>query len=316
MIHIFLNDFAEVAFIYDGKNFIESFSYSDYTFLNNYDEFDVYLISSQADILSQCEDKCIRGWYEIFTRNYAKGNITLWFIDKSMRFCPYNEDNDAYIKCHEKVGTHVFIGGKLDETCDFMSMDEFCKKIIEFTSVQEDEHVENNNTDLQIINETLSELKETVNAIHEHINKASEECSLYNELKSELSAYRNDFYLKSVQRLGLDALIEILNSMCTRLHSTTNLSEEVKNSIRYDIKLVERALNNRFNVQCIYSEAGTIYDEETMVTFPGEFIDTENELLKGCVAYSVSPAIYWTIPRVNSGEQKFLYKEESVVLYN
>lgn len=315
MKHIFINDFAEVAFIYDGINFQESFSYSDYLFLNNYDEYDIYLISSQAEILPQCEDKCIKGWYEIFEQQYSKGNIILWFIDKNLRFCPYNENNDAYIKFNEKVGTHLFVGGKLGETYDSMSMDEFCKKIIEYTSAKENECIENPNQDLQIINETLSELKEKVNAIHEHVNKASEECSLYDELKSELSAYRNDFYLKSVQRLGLDALIEILNSMCTRLHSTTNLSEEVQGSIRYDIKLVERALNNRFNVQCIYSEIGTIYDEETMVTFPEEFIDTENESLRGCVAYSVSPAIYWTIPRVNSGEHKFLYKEESVVLY-
>jgi len=316
MKHIFINEFAEVAFIYEGINFQESFSYSDYMFLNNYDEYDVCFISPQSEILSQYEDKCLKGWCESFARKYSKESITLWFVDKSMRFCPHNEENDAYMKFKDKVGTHIFVGGKLDETCNSMSMDEFCKTIIELSTTQDMEQVTDPNQNLQVINETLSELKEKINVIFEHVNNVSDEYSIYNELKSELSAYRNDFYLKSVQRLGLDALIEILNSMCTRLHSTTNLTDEVKESIRYDIKLVERALNNRFNVQCVYSEIGATFDEETMVTFPGDFISTENVSLRGCVAYSVSPAIYWTIPRVNSNEQKFLYKEESVVLYN
>ncbi len=316
MKHIFINEFAEVAFIYEGTDFQESFSYSNYLFLNNYDEYDVCLISAQAETLPQYEDKCLTGWCELIARKYSKERVTLWFVDKSLRFRPYNGENDTYIKFKEKVGSHIFVGGKIDETCDSMSMDEFCKTIIELTSIQEIDQHANPNHDLQGINETLSELKEKINVIFDHVNSASDEYSMYNELKSELSAYRNDFYLKSVQRLGLDALIEILNSMCIRLHSTTNLTEDVKEAIRYDIKLVERALNNRFNVRCVYSEIGTTFNEETMVTFPGEFIDTENESLKGCVAYSVSPAIYWTIPRVNSGEHKFLYKEESVVLYN
>lgn len=315
MKHVFINEFAEVAFIYEGTNFQESFSYRDYMFLNNYDEYDVCLISPQAETLPQYEDKCLKGWCELLAQKYSKESITLWFVDNSMRFRPHNDDEEAYVKFKEKVGFHIFIGGKLDETYDFMSMDEFCKTIIELSSTNDVEQNADPNHNLQVINKTLSELKEKVDAIFEHVNNASDEYSLYNELQSELSAYRNDFYLKSVQRLGLDALLEILNSMCTRLHSNANLTDEAKDSIRYDIKLVERALNNKFNVQCVYSEIGTTFNEETMVSFPSEFIDAENDSLKGCVAYSVSPAIYWTIPRVNSGEQKFLYKEESVVLY-
>ena len=316
MKHIFINEFTEVAFIYEGTNLQKSFSYSDYMFLNNYDEYDVCLISPQAETLPQYEDKCLKGWCKLLAQKYSKEGITLWFVDKDMRFCPYNDEKDAYMKFKERIGSHILVGGKLDEPCDSMSMDEFCKTIIELSSTQDVEQIADSSQNLQVINETLSELKEKINAIFEYVNNVSDEYSMYNELKSEISAYRNDFYLKSVQRLGLDALIEILNSMCARLHSTINLTDEVKDSIRYDIKLVERALNSRFNVQCVYSEIGTAFNEETMVTFPGEFIDAENELLKGCVAYSVSPAIYWTIPRVNSGEQKFLYKEESVVLYN
>lgn len=316
MKHIFINEFTEVAFIYDGVNFQELFSYSDYMFLNNYDEYDVCFISPQSETLSQYEGKCIEGWCELLAQKYSKESFTLWFVDKSMRFCPYSGGNDAYMRFKNKEGSHIFVGGKIDDTCDSMSMDEFCKIIIELSSTHEVEQNTDTNQNLQAINEALSELKEKINVIFEHINNVSEEYSVYNELKSELSAYRNDFYLKSVQRLGLDALIEILCSMCARLHSTTNLTDEARDVIRYDIKLVERALNNRFNVQCVYSEIGAYFNEETMVTFPGEFIETENESLKGCVAYSVSPAIYWTIPRVNSGEQKFLYKEESVVLYN
>ena len=312
MKHIFINDYVEEAFVYEDAEFQEKFEYKDYLFLNNYEDFDICLISPQGSSLPQYEEICLNGWAEKLSQRMlgdSKGN--LWFINSEMNFCPYKSDkaSDALAMGN---GSHIFIGGKLGGEHS-LSMDEFCKAIIDLYTVKEDVETEENINALSEMKEVLNSIKDDIQSMKEMLSK-NEDDEL-NFLKDELSCYRNDFYLKSVQRLGLDALLEILESMCSRLFMSTNASAEVRESLNYDIKLVERALINKFNVKFVRSAAGTPFNEQTMTTFPDDSLASDDENLKGCVAFSVSPAICWTIPRVNSGETSFLYREESVVLY-
>lgn len=313
MKHIFINDYVEEAFVYEDAEFQEKFEYKDYLFLNNYEDFDICLISPQCSSLPQYEEICLNGWAEKLSQRIlgdSKGN--LWFINKDMNFCPYKLDmtSDALVMGN---GSHIFIGGKLGGERS-ISMDEFCKAIIDLYTAKEDVETEESINDLSEIKEAINLIKDDLRALKEilSINEENDEVSF---LKDELSCYRNDFYLKSVQRLGLDAILDILESMCSRLFMSVNASAEVKESIQYDIKLVERALTNKFNVRFVRSALGTPFNEQTMTTFPDDSIASDDENLKGCVAFSVSPAIFWTIPRVNSGETSFLYREESVILY-
>lgn len=313
MKHIFINDYMEEAYVYENAEFQEKFGYKDYLFLNNYEDFDICIISSQCSSLPQYEEICLNGWAEKLSQRIlgdSKGN--LWFINKDMNFCPYRceKTSDALAMGN---GSHIFIGGKLGGECS-LSMDEFCKTIIDLYTAKEEADIEEDIDDLSDIKEAISLIKDDIQAVKEMLSK-NEENDEVSFLKDELSYYRNDFYLKSVQRLGLDALLEILESMCSRLFMSANASVEVKESLSYDIKLVERALINKFNVRFVRSSEGTPFNEHTMTTFPDDSIISEDVNLKGCVAASVSPAIFWTIPRVNSGETSFLYKEESVVLY-
>lgn len=312
MKHIFINDYVEEAFVYEEAEFQEKFEYKDYLFLNNYEDFDICLISPQCSSLPQYEEICLNGWAEKLSQRMlgnSKGN--LWFINSEMNFCPYKSDkaSDALAMGN---GSHIFIGGKLGGEHS-LSMDEFCKAIIDLYTVKEDVETEENINVLSEMKEALNSIKDDIQSMKEMLSK-NEDDEL-NLLKDELSCYRDDFYLKSVQRLGLDALLEILESMCSRLFMSTNASAEVRESLNYDIKLVERALINKFNVKFVRSAAGTPFNEQTMTTFPDDSLASDDENLKGCVAFSVSPAIFWTIPRVNSGETSFLYREESVVLY-
>lgn len=312
MKHIFINDYVEEAFVYEDAEFQEKFEYKDYLFLNNYEDFDICLISPQCSSLPQYEEICLNGWAEKLSQRMlgdSKGN--LWFINSEMNFCPYKSDkaSDALAMGN---GSHIFIGGKLGGEHS-LSMDEFCKAIIDLYTVKEDVETEENINVLSEMKEALNSIKYDIQSMKEMLSK-NEDDEL-NLLKDELSCYRDDFYLKSVQRLGLDALLEILESMCSRLFMSTNASAEVRESLNYDIKLVERALINKFNVKFVRSAAGTPFNEQTMTPFPDDSLASDDENLKGCVAFSVSPAIFWTIPRVNSGETSFLYREESVVLY-
>lgn len=134
-------------------------------------------------------------------------------------------------------------------------------------------------------------------------------------LKEELSKYRNDFYFKSVQRQGLDAMLEVLESMNTLLYNSRTKGVEVTEAIEHGIYLIERALQKIFKIRFESSNEGNEYDEEKMIAYPSDSIFTNDERLSGHVAKSLSPAIYWTIPRVNSTDLEFLYKEESVILY-
>ncbi len=135
------------------------------------------------------------------------------------------------------------------------------------------------------------------------------------DLRKELAAYKNDFYQKSMMKLGVNTAIEILEG----LYAEKNLLKKKENSeelniIMQIISFCESKIK-KLNLRVRFSSDGDEFDGGRMVSFDDK-IPTDDGNMKGRVAYSISPAIYWTLPRVNApGEDELLIKEEIVALY-
>ena len=62
MWHIFINDFTEEFMIYKDLLFIKKESFSDYSFLYKYNDYDICYITEDSDILPADKDKYLVGW--------------------------------------------------------------------------------------------------------------------------------------------------------------------------------------------------------------------------------------------------------------
>lgn len=320
MTHIFIFDIVDKVLIYEEQVLKHMFKYEDSLFLENYSEYDVYYIglsNNSLDLpnyLSNWKDK-VTSYLHIDTECY------FWFMEDGLQFKTTSDEAAAHESYHNNEGLHVFVGGAVENTKYSYSFDEFCKLLIELYHPKK-----NLSSDDNLLDE-ISDLKKLVIALTDKVdamsssstksdeNEQTEEQAKMLELKEELSQYRSDFYLKSVQRAGMDSLLEVWENMYLQLYNSRNKDEEVKSAIKFGLNLTERSLKTRFNVRFVQSQQGDKYDEETMIADPSECVPTNDPNQKHCVAYSLSPAVYWTIPRVNSSEIEFLYKEENVVLY-
>lgn len=141
--------------------------------------------------------------------------------------------------------------------------------------------------------------------------------SIVEDLRKELLTYKNDFYLKSMQKYGVDIAIDIIS----RLYCEKN---ELKLKNEYnpqDIAQIDRFISyceskaRKLNLQIEQSLEGDEFDGNKMIVYDDR-VKTDNPEQVGRVAYSISPAFYWTLPRVNApGEDKLLVKEEVVALF-
>lgn len=150
----------------------------------------------------------------------------------------------------------------------------------------------------------------------ELVTSSNENSEIINELRKELAAYKNDFYLKSMQNFGVNIVIELLERLYTEKNLITqkgNVSDNLK-SLEQIISFCEIKIK-KLNLKVRHSTIGEEFDGSRMVNYDDK-VSTDNDNLKGRVAYSISPAVYWTLPRVNApGEDELLIKEEIVALY-
>ena len=181
----------------------------------------------------------------------------------------------------------------------------------------------------------IKELKSFISASFEALNKKQSETNylvteIYNRepeassngsseaieyLRKELAAYKNDFYQKSMMKFGVNTAIEILERLYTeKNHLKQNENSEELERITQIISFCEAKMK-KLNLRVRLSSDGDEFDGGRMVSYDDK-VATDDENMKGRVAYSISPAIYWTLPRVNApGEDELLIKEETVALY-
>lgn len=316
MISIIINDFTNQVYIYDELDLRKVFDYKDNTFLNDFTDYQLFSISKDKVCTFDDEDKCKVDWVDRLERvTSIEGKLYLWFMTSDMGFSPLKNTDEAKVSHQFKQDTHIFVGGSVDGDYIHYTYEEFFIKLINLYSSKSDDgdalHLFNSLSELK---EMLSTISGKVDNLFENSKKEADNLEICS-LKEELSKYRNDFYFKSVQRQGLDAMLEVLESMNTLLYNSRAKGEDVTGAIEHGINLIERALQKTFKIRFESSNEGDEYDEEKMIAYPSDSIFTNDERLSGHVAKSLSPAIYWTIPRVNSTDLEFLYKEESVILY-
>lgn len=170
---------------------------------------------------------------------------------------------------------------------------------------------------LEALNKKQYETYYLVTEIYNREQEASSNgCSeVIEDLRKELTAYKTDFYQKSMMKFGVNTVVEILE----RLYTEKNLLKQNDNSeelerIMQIISFCEAKMK-KLNLRVRLSSDGDEFDGGRMVTYDDK-VATDDQYMKGRVAYSISPAIYWTLPRVNApGEDELLIKEETVALY-
>lgn len=170
----------------------------------------------------------------------------------------------------------------------------------------------------EALNKKQAETNYLVNEIYNREPETSSNGSsvIIEDLRKELAAYKNDFYQKSMMKFGVNTVIEILERLYTEknlLMQKGNADDEL-DRIAQIISFCEAKIK-KLNLKVRLSSEGDEFDGGRMVSFDDKVV-TDDENKKGRVAYSISPAIYWTLPRVNApGEDELLIKEETVALY-
>lgn len=170
---------------------------------------------------------------------------------------------------------------------------------------------------LDAINNQQAEIQYLISEIYNRESETpSNDSKIIDDLRNELSAYKNDFYQKSMLNFGVNTVIEILDCLYTEkniIKQQKGISEELDRITQ--IILFCEAKIKKLNLKVHYSSEGDEFDGSRMINYDDK-IYTENEHLKGLVAHSISPAIYWTLPRVNApGVDSLLIKDEIVALY-
>lgn len=171
---------------------------------------------------------------------------------------------------------------------------------------------------LQSLTEQISGIEYIVNELYNQGPNQSDNSSIVIEdLRRELSSYKEDFYLKSMQKYGVDIAIKIIDRLYAErrdIEQSATLNNELIE--RYN-KLIEFCLSEfkRLSLRILTSKEGDLFDGERMVSYD-DYVETEDSTLNGRVAYSISPSINWTLPRINSDSKtELVLKEEIVALY-
>lgn len=317
MISVFINKITEVVHIFDGLENRKSFEYKDLSFLNGISEFQLFYISNNEIQPEAFADKCKSDWLDRFEKSInVNGVLYLWFMTNDLCFVPLKNVAEAKNSYQQKQDTHIFVGGNPDESVQQYNYLDFYRCLIQlYTTEREKNESSELNQNLMEIKDSLGKITDKVDSLIESRKEEIEDNADISALKEELSKYRNDFYFKSVQRQGLDAMIEVWESMYTLLYNSRTKGSDVIETIEYNINLIERALQKTFKIRFDSSAEGDMYNEEKMIAYPSDSIFTSDEQLRGRIAKSLSPAVYWTLPRVNSSDMEFLYKEECVILY-
>lgn len=169
----------------------------------------------------------------------------------------------------------------------------------------------------EVLNKKQSETNYLVTEIYNREPEAlsNSGSEVIEDLRKELAAYKNDFYQKSMMKFGVNTAIEILE----RLYTEKNLLKQNENPEKVEriMQIISfcEAKMKKLNLKVRLSSDGDEFDGGRMVSYDDK-VATDDENMKGRVAYSISPAIYWTLPRVNApGEDELLLKEETVALY-
>lgn len=168
------------------------------------------------------------------------------------------------------------------------------------------------------LSEKLSRIEYIVNELYNQDSNHDDKSNVViEELRRELSSYKNDFYLKSMQKYGVDIAIKIIDRLYIERRdieqSNTTDSELLD---RYN-KLIDFCASEfkRLNLKFTTSSTGDAFDGERMVSYE-DYIETDDISLAGCVAESISPAVSWTLPRIDGiSKTEIILKEEIVALY-
>lgn len=132
-------------------------------------------------------------------------------------------------------------------------------------------------------------------------------------LKNELSEYKEDFYRKSMQRYGVDAMMNILKHLYQERYELLKAQQETA-SIDQHIKFCTHEAK-RLNIRLHISNEGDTFDGNSMVYYD-DTVPAPSPDKRGQVACSITPAFYWTLPRVNApNSDDLLLQEEVVALY-
>lgn len=338
MWHIFINDFTEEYTLYKDLEFIKKEGFSDYSFLYEYNDYDICYITEEDDVLPADKDNCLTNWEKAFASLYDNKDIYIWFMNQNMSFCS-TKGHEAIDSYKDKRGTHIFVGELSSSKGICISWEDFCTQIIRlFHNV--DDTTQNADPDLLShileIKESIKNLTNSISSDDPFVQDSSFESNINKKLdyiissiemqscdrsdnsidvlKEELNTYRSDFYMKSVKRMGLDAIINILEHFC-QLYHECNDEYNIKTIYKSNIKYIESVLKSSMHVNCQYTPQGEPFNPDTMIAYESDSVPTDDEDLKGKVAETIVPAVYWTLPRINSDSQDYLYKEEIVVLF-
>lgn len=173
--------------------------------------------------------------------------------------------------------------------------------------------------DLKNFDEKLDSIIYIVNELYSQSpNQDNPASAVIDDLMRELSSYKNDFYLKSMQKYGVDIAINIIK----RLYDE---KRDIKRNFSEDTELLKRYENligfcqaefKKLNLKFVNSKAGDQFDAERMKFYEGDYIAPEDPSQSRHVAYSISPAVIWTLPRINSdSNDEIVLNEEIVALY-
>lgn len=137
------------------------------------------------------------------------------------------------------------------------------------------------------------------------------------ELQNELGKYKNDFYLK-VSLPYVNSAIEMLCIMYEDLYNLKSIEGPESPSVERMQRVIaacEAYVKRWKNVRIRKSNSGDPWDPNSMRAYDDRIL-TEREELKGHVACSISPAFFWTLPRVNAPDtEHLLLKEETIALF-
>lgn len=137
------------------------------------------------------------------------------------------------------------------------------------------------------------------------------------ELQNELGKYKNDFFLK-VSLQYVNSAIEMLCIMYEDLYNLKSIEGPESPSVERMQRVIAacEAYVKRWKIVRIRkSNSGDPWDPNSMRAYDDRIL-TEREELKGHVACSISPAFFWTLPRVNAPDtEHLLLKEETIALF-
>lgn len=147
-------------------------------------------------------------------------------------------------------------------------------------------------------------------------NQTNDSSLITKEVLDELDQYKKDFYLK-VSQNGVNVSVEMVSMLYEEKYRMEQQEGPDSPSVARMKEMISFCLSRikGLNVSVKQSCSGDAFDGNTMIAYD-DIIETNQKGLDGRVACSITPAFYWTLPRVNAPESySTLLKEEVVALY-